>query len=139
MTAFLGAFALVAMMSTTITKPTPEREPNKCTHWRGTVSGNDPSVSVTATLCPAAKNRVTGTLVWESKRSGTNTRTLEGTRSGGAFTLRDVALTGTPNPGWVFCKIDRYDLVLSGDDKLDGTYHSSACRDNATIELARVR
>jgi hypothetical protein len=130
---------LVASMSSSTKRTPPDREKSPCTHWQGTVSGNDPSVRITAILCPGANNRVTGTLVWESKRSGTNTRALDGTRSGATFTLRDVALAGNPNPGWQFCKIDRYTLTLSGDSQLAGTYHSSACSDDATVKLERVR
>lgn len=129
----------VAMSTTPKRPPTDRKEPDPCTHWQGTVSGNDPSVVVTVILCPAANQRVTGTLVWESKRSGTNTRTLEGTQSGKSFTLRDVSLAGNPNPGWRFCKIDRYSLALSGDTQLSGTYHSAECSDDATVKLERVR
>lgn len=126
-------------VSTTTKQPPAEREPDPCTHWQGTVSGNDPSVRVTVMLCPVGQGRVTGTLVWESERSGTNTRALDGSQSGKAFTLRDVRLDGNPKNGWRFCKIDRYALGLVGDDKLEGTYHSSACNDTAKVELTRIR
>jgi hypothetical protein len=137
----LGAWVLVASVALSSTKKVPpaEREEVPCTHWQGTVSGNDPSVRVTVILCPLADHRVTGTLVWESKQSGTNTRTLDGTQSGKSFTLRDLTLDGNPTPGWRFCKIDRYALALVGDAKLEGTYHSSACNDDATVKLQRVR
>ena len=127
----------VAMSSTA--KRTPAEREDPCTHWQGTVSGNDPSVRVTAILCPAGDRRVTGTLVWESERSGTNTRTLVGVQSGRSFALRDVTLDGNPKNGWRFCKIDRYELELVGDDKLEGRYHSSACNDDAAVKLQRVR
>jgi hypothetical protein len=127
-------------MSTNPKRPPAERdEPTSCSHWQGTASGNDPSIRITVILCPHANNRVTGTLVWESKRSGTNTRALEGTQSGKSFTLRDVSLAGQPAPGWRFCKIDRYELALSGDTRLAGTYHSAECNDDATLTLERVR
>lgn len=129
----------VVALSQTQKKPTAEREPDPCTHWQGTVSGNDPSVRVTVMLCPVGEGRVTGTLVWESKRSGTNTRALDGTQSGKSFTLRDLTVDGNPQPGWRFCKIDRYALALVGDTALEGTYHSSECNDDATVKLARVR
>ena len=116
-----------------------EREPDPCTHWQGTVSGNDPSVRVTAMLCPVGDGRITGTLVWESTRSGTNTRTLEGTQSGKTFSLRDLTVDGNPKNGWRFCKVDHYQLTLVGDSALEGTYHSSACNDDATVKLARIR
>lgn len=135
---------LVASFSTTMStnpkRPPVERdEPSPCSHWQGTASGNDPSIVITVILCPREEGRVVGTLIWESKRSGTNTRTLEGTQSGKSFTLRDVALAGRPAPGWRFCKIDRYALALSGDSRLSGTYHSSECNDDATMTLERVR
>lgn len=128
---------LIALLSNTQVRPRVEME--ACTQWRGTVRGNDPNVSVTATLCPAGDKRVKGTLVWESKTSGSSTRELEGAWSGKSLVLRDVALTGKPNPGWMFCKVDRYRLAQIGDAKLEGTYHSSACSDDATIKLERVR
>ena len=138
--ASLLALATVAM-STQPKKPTAKREPDPCAHWQGTSSGNDPSVKLTAILCPAGDGRITGTLVWESARSGTNTRTVDGTQSGRSLTLRDLTLEGNPKPGWRFCKIDRYALALvgDGDTSLEGTYHSSACNDDATVKLTRIR
>lgn len=136
----LGVWVVVASsvaMSSTTKRTPAERE--ECTHWQGTVSGNDPSVRITGTLCPVGDHRITGTLVWDSDRSGTNTRALTGVQSGKAFALEDVNLAGNPKPGWRFCKIDRYELELVGDEKLEGRYHSSGCNDDATVRLQRVR
>jgi hypothetical protein len=119
----------------------PVREPERpppCTRWEGTVSGNDPSVAVTATLCEIGDHRVRGTLIWRSTLSGSNTRKVVGAWSSRVLSLRDVELTGKPNPGWMFCKVDRYTLSAQDDDHLSGTYHSSACSDDATIQLSRV-
>ena len=126
-------------MSTAKPKQPPVEAEAPCTHWQGTVSGNDPSVKVTVILCPVGDDRVAGQLVWESKRSGTNTRTLEGTVANKTFTLRDINLDGRPNPGWRFCKIDRYALTLIDNTRLEGTYHSSECSDDARVKLQRVR
>ena len=134
---FSAAGVLIAILSVGQIKPQPELA--ECTHWRGNVRGNDPDVSVTATLCPTKDGRVKGTLVWTSKTSGSSTRALEGTWSGKSLSLRDTALDGRPNPGWRFCKVDRYKLSQVNDAKLEGTYHSSACSDDATIKLERVR
>ena len=58
---------------------TDTREPSKpCSAWTGTVSGNDPSVSISGNLCEDAKGNVTGSLTWTSARSGMNVRRVEG-------------------------------------------------------------
>jgi hypothetical protein len=129
--------ALLAMLASAVTNP-PHGSEQRCSRWEGTVSGNDPSVKVAATLCEQ-DGKVTGTLQWTSDRSGTSTRALEGTRNGAAVVLRDTALSGTPNPGWRFCRIDQYNLAGAGTDRLSGTYLSKPCHDRATIELRRVR
>ena len=131
--------SIVLAISSVAVQRQPDRPKEKpCTQWRGTVSGNDPSVSVTMSICNLDNNRVSGTLVWDSKTSGTNTRTVEGKRSGSSITMADISLTGNPKPGWMFCKVDRYSLSGS-NDSLSGTYHSEACHDDATIKLERVR
>jgi hypothetical protein len=135
MLVWLPVFVLLASVG----RPAQEPEPLPCTRWAGTVSGNDPSVAVTATLCDAGDHRVRGKLVWQSKLSGSNTRTVEGTWSKGMLSLRDTELTGKPNRGWRFCKVDRYALAVSDADHLAGSYRSSACSDEATITLSRVR
>lgn len=127
---------LLAVLASATTNPQAPRE--HCSKWDGTVSGNDPSVHVRAELCESG-GRITGTLIWSSDKSGTSTRALEGTRDGNAIALRDTALSGTPNPGWRFCRIDAYTLSGAGTDTLTGTYVSRPCRDHATIKLQRVR
>jgi hypothetical protein len=77
------------MLASAVTNPQPGRE-QRCSRWEGTVSGNDPSVKVAATLCEQ-DGKVSGTLEWKSDRSGTSTRGLEGTRKGSALVLRVVA------------------------------------------------
>ncbi len=139
MTIVAALWLAVSSIASIKQEPPAKAREAKCTHWRGTVRGNDPSVAVTATLCDAGDSRVRGTLVWESRTSGSSTRTLEGARSGDTLTLKDVALTGKPNPGWRFCTVDRYTLAGAGTDRLSGTYHSGACSDDATIDLERVR
>jgi hypothetical protein len=129
--------ALLGLLASAVTNPQPNPE-QRCSRWEGTVSGNDPSVKVAATLCDQ-DGKITGTLRWTSDRSGTSTRALEGTRKGGSLALRDTALSGTPNPGWRFCRIDQYSLSGAGTDTLSGTYLSRPCHDRATIELHRVR
>jgi len=137
--ALLVALVPATALATEATEsPRPEVQPARCTRWVGTVRGNDPSVAVTATLCPAGGARVRGSLVWASRLSGSSVRTLEGAWVGGQLILRDTALTGRPNPGWRFCPVDRYTLTASGD-RLDGTYRSAPCRDEATVELVRER
>ena len=108
-----------------------------CTRYHGTVTGNDPSVVVTATLCQNGPT-VRGELVWLSRNSGRSIHELSGSWSAGQLVLHDVQLRGTPRPGWRFCLIDRYALSGAGD-RLAGTYRSSACRDDATISLVRDR
>lgn len=130
--AMLALFALEA-----IQPGTPEVRPAECSRWQGTVSGNDPSVSVSATLCPGGGGRVRGTLVWQSQRSGTSTRVLDGVWTAGKLVLHDTELTGRPNAGWRFCRVDQYTMTQTSAGKLEGTYHSSACADDATITLVR--
>jgi len=132
------AIFLVGSVASVKKQPDHKEDKTTCTRWQGTVSGNDPSVSVSVTLCDVGKGRVNGTLVWESKTSGSSTRRVEGSRSGGTLSLADISLTGKPNPGWMFCKVDRYSLSGSNDE-LSGSYHSEACHDDATIKLERVR
>jgi hypothetical protein len=130
--------AWLALLADPTTQPAPER-PEPCSEWKGTAHGNDPSVSLTASLCDAGDGRVRGTITWQSHLSGSSVREVKGAWSSGGqtLTLRDVKLSGSPNAGWRFCPIDRYRLSLSGDE-LTGTYHSSACQDDATLTLTRV-
>jgi len=129
---------LLAVLASAVANPQRPEDGPRCSHWKGTVSGNDPSVRVTATLCEKG-GHVTGMLAWNSDKSGTSTRRLDGTLDQGSLVLRDSAMTGTPNPGWRFCLIDKYQLTGAGTDTLTGTYRSNRCNDVATIELHRVR
>jgi hypothetical protein len=119
------------------TKPRKRQEPAKpCATWNGRVRGNDPDVAIKATLCKAKDGRVHGTIVW-SGRSGSSTRAVSGTWSSQTLTLRDDRVAGTPNAGWKFCPIERYTLTQAGARKLEGTYRSTECRDDAAITLER--
>jgi hypothetical protein len=131
------AVPAAALATEAVESPHPEPV-QPCTRWTGTVRGNDPSVAVVATLCSAGGGRVRGTLVWSSRRSGSSVRTIEGAWAAGELIVHDTALSGRPNPGWRFCTIDRYTLRPSAD-RLDGTYTSLRCNDDATIALVRAR
>jgi len=134
---WMRLLVLPLTLASAISTPNPHRE-TPCLLWRGTASGNDRSVRLAVTLCEA-DGRVTGALGWHSDRSGTSTRKLEGTRRGDVLVLRDTSVAGTPNPGWRFCAIDVYRLSGAGTDHLSGSYHSTECRDDANLELDRVR
>ncbi|MEZ4239734.1 MAG: hypothetical protein R3F59_26975 [Myxococcota bacterium] len=105
-----------------------------CTCFAGASHGND-EVRTHLQLCTAG-DTVAGTLDWVGSRSGTNTRALSGTLTPSGYLLRDDAITAqAPNPPWVFCRVDRYDLRLTPDGGLQGTYRSDSCRDTATMQL----
>ncbi|MCC6522790.1 MAG: hypothetical protein IT373_09030 [Polyangiaceae bacterium] len=113
----------------------------ECEAWIGTVSGNDPSVRVSARLCPAGGDAVKGQLQWSSLKSGYSVRDVEGRWLDGKkkLEMRDVRVAEShPNPGWVFCTVDKYDLALETPNELRGTYVSAACRDHARVMLSRV-
>ena len=115
--------------------PEPGRE-----LWRGTVRGNDPSVQVEARLCPEG-DRIVGMLQWSSTVSGWNRRSVEGAWEAGRtrLVMRDTAVVEQrPQPGWVFCTVDRYELSPTAPGVLDGTYDSAACRDHAITHLQLV-
>jgi hypothetical protein len=122
-----------------VAQPVVEAPAPICSQWHGSVRGNDPDVTIDVTLCEVGDNQVRGTLAWASKQSGTSLRALAGNASGKTVALRDVDLRGKPNAGWRFCLVDRYTLTRSDGDTLTGTYHSTACHDEATIALKRVR
>lgn len=109
-----------------------------CELWRGTVSGNDPSVLAELRLCPSAGNTLVGKLQWSSTTSGYSIREVTGTKTGTHYELHDTAFAQyRPAPGWRFCLVDRYQLDQRGDH-LDGTYLASACTDHARVTLTRV-
>ncbi|MBS2015651.1 MAG: hypothetical protein JST00_22375 [Deltaproteobacteria bacterium] len=137
-----GALAIVTLSTrASATAYPPELDGGAdCTLWRGTVSGNDPTVRMMFRLCPAGGDDVAGTGQWSSKVSGYNVRRLSGRwlDRGARLELHDEAVVEEhPEPGWRFCTIDRYDLRRSGDE-LVGTYDSRACNDHATIKVALV-
>ena len=113
---------------------------NGCELWRGTFSGNDPSVLVEARLCTDRQGRVTGILQWSSLASGFNEREVAGIRDAtGDFELHDLNFRQYhPKFLWKFCLIDRYTLNSDGPDHLVGNYESEACSDNAQIDLSLI-
>lgn len=135
----LVELALLSLSFVGSSTDAPKDPEPSCQSWSGTVSGNDPSVSVVGTLCEDAKGNVTGQLTWTSARSGSNVRKVDGAWNGDHTTLRmrDGAIVEShPNPGWRFCVVDEY--VLSGSkDALAGQYRSSGCNDTASITLRR--
>ncbi|MEZ4320308.1 MAG: hypothetical protein R3F61_22705 [Myxococcota bacterium] len=117
----------------------PEALPEQagCDRYEGTASGNDPTVRLVVVLCEEG-SAVTGQLQWSSLVSGWNVRDLEGGRDGDVYTMRDVAIVEEKaEPGWRFCKIDRYSLRREGD-AMQGDYRSLVCNDTAQIALARM-
>jgi hypothetical protein len=109
-----------------------------CELWRGTFSGNDPSVLVEASICSDDQNQVSGDIQWSSLRSGYNIRQVVGTRDPTQrLLLHDVRFRDSrPRAWWRFCLINKYVLDLKGRDRLVGSYDSSACNDHAKIDLS---
>jgi hypothetical protein len=120
-------------------RPPPLESQTGCTLWHGILSGNDPTVLVEARICDGTQGNLTGVVQWSSLRSGYNVREVAGTRSvGGHLVMRDVRfLEYHPIGGWRFCLIDQYVLDQQRPDRLVGNYESSACNDNAKVELDR--
>ncbi len=123
-----------------IGRPPPVQAQSGCDLWRGTFSGNDPSVLVEARLCTDRQGRVTGVVQWSSLVSGFNEREVVGIRdAAGDFELHDLSFRQDhPKFLWKFCLIDRYTLNSDGPDHLVGSYESQACSDNAQVDLSRV-
>ncbi len=109
-----------------------------CELWVGKVSGNDPSVLVEALICEGMNGAVTGQLQWSSLESGYSIRGIAGNWQGSdKLSLHDTEMTvSKPNPGWVFCAVDAYELVRTGD-QLNGSYTSKKCNDRATVALTK--
>jgi len=126
--------------SADIGRPPPLQAAAGCELWRGTFSGNDPSVMVEARLCSDQQGHVSGLVQWSSLRSGYNLREIEGLRaSDGNFSLYDKSFREYhPRFGWRFCLIDRYSLTREGAERLVGSYVSHACQDDAQVDLNRV-
>lgn len=120
-------------------RPPPLADQDGCEHYRGTSSGNDPSVRLDVLICPhedGTAGKVQGQVQWSSTLSGWNLRDIDGSWSGDALKLRDLAITEQkPESGFRFCTIDVYALKQESDGKLSGTYDSEACDDHATLEL----
>ncbi len=114
----------------------PARE-GACRCWRGLVFGNDPGVTTHLYLCREGA-RLTGSLRWESRRSGTSVREVSGSLRGSSLSLRDERIVAEdPRPGWRFCKVESYSLLLeAGSGKLSGSYESAECTDRARVLLA---
>jgi hypothetical protein len=123
-----------------IGRPPAVQAQNGCELWRGTFSGNDPSVLVEARLCTDRQGRVTGILQWSSLASGFNEREVAGIRNAtGDFDLHDLSFRQYhPKFLWKFCLIDRYTLNSDGPGHLAGSYESAACSDNARIDLSFI-
>lgn len=129
-----------ALIAHATARPEPLRPGEGCERWTGNASGNDPTVQLDLELCPHADGR-TGRLQWSSLRSGWNIRAVKGrwSEDGQSLTLSDQRIVeDKPQPGWRFCVIDRYALTRRGPDQLQGTYHSKACSDEASVSLRRV-
>lgn len=118
-------------------RPPPLRPQSGCELWRGTFSGNDPSVLVEARLCTDDQNQVSGDIQWSSLRSGYNIRQVVGRRDlTRRLLLHDVRFRDSrPRPGWRFCLINKYVLDPEGRDRLVGSYDSAACSDHARVDL----
>ena len=137
------ALCLVALswsqLATATARPKPLEDLAGCERWTGRAHGNDPTVLVDVRLCPKGAD-LAGEVQWSSLKSGWNLRKVRGSWSadGRTLTLRDVSIVQEkPNPGWRFCTIDRYRLERAGEDSLQGSYHSKACRDEAKVSLTR--
>jgi hypothetical protein len=121
-------------------RPPPLRTQQGCDLWRGSFSGNDPSVLVEARLCTDSTGDVVGVVQWSSLKSGYNLREVSGTRGPSAeLNLHDVAFQAYhPMYLWRFCLIDHYSLTFEQPDHLTGRYESQACADYAQVDLIRV-
>jgi len=108
-------------------------------HWRGTISGNDPSVTADVSLAQDGP-RVTGLLVWTSPNSGRSHRRVAGFLDPDRhlLMLRDVEMPVAQASGsWRFCPVDYYLLDFQGDE-LTGSYWSTPCNDRARVRLHRA-
>ncbi len=123
-------------------RPAPLPDEDGCEHYKGTSSGNDPSVRLDVILCPHAdgtEGKVSGKLTWSSTVSGWNLRQLEGQWKGDQLKMKDLKiLEEKPAGGFYFCTVDTYTLDRRPDGTLKGKYDSEACRDHATMTLVPV-
>ncbi len=123
-------------------RPGPLPDEAGCQHYRGTSSGNDPSVRLDVVLCPSpdgGPGRVVGKLQWSSLLSGWNLRKVAGRWDAATLTLRDLEiLEERPESGYRFCIIDAYVLAQDSSGGLKGTYDSAECDDHAKVALEAV-
>ena len=123
-------------------RPGPLADEAGCKHYRGTSSGNDPSVRLDVVLCAhpdGTRGKVDGKVQWSSLLSGWNLRHVEGRWSAGTLTMRDVEiLDEKPESGFRFCTIDAYVLAQDSTGVLKGSYDSEACSDHAQMTLRAV-
>lgn len=133
-----GSSAVAADTQSSVRPPALEGRTG-CELWVGTVSGNDPSVLVEALICEGMNRAVTGQLQWSSLTSGYSVRDISGNWSEdhAKLSLHDTKIVvNKPNPTWVFCAVDQYDLTRAGD-KLAGSYRSQKCNDTAAVRLTK--
>ena len=123
-------------------RPAPLPDEDNCRHYRGTCSGNDPSVRLDVLLCPdpdGGEGSIVGKLQWSSTLSGWNLRRIKGAWSGSTLTFRDSEIIKEkPANGYYFCIIDPYVLEQGPSGTLSGRYKSAACNDDASITLEPV-
>jgi hypothetical protein len=134
-------------------------EEGECRCWHGSSQGNDPSATGLLYVCRRGE-RLTGTLRFESARSGTHAREVSGTyesvaaprlaeldlpaggppraEASARLRLRDDRIVhGQPAPGWRFCLVERYTLEVStATGELAGQYASAPCRDYGRLKMS---
>jgi hypothetical protein len=131
----LFSLSAISLQPSNLEKPSDKN----CNLWKGTASGNDPSVEVQLMLCTEENGDVDGVLQWASSRSGWNRRAVAGTQKTEdkktTFTLHDERfIENKPNTGWRFCLIDQYTLSQN-KETLSGNYLSNDCNDAAKLSL----
>lgn len=133
---------LLAFAFPEATRPDPLPDEAGCDHYKGTSSGNDPSVTFDVVLCPhedKTAGKVEGKVQWSSLLSGWNVRKVEGQWTGDQLSMKDLEIIEErPEPGFRFCTIDPYTLSKTDDGGLEGTYDAEDCDDDATVTLAAV-
>ncbi len=136
----LYAGAAVALICLALGGDAGGKPADRCQRWSGWARGNDSGIRLRLRLCRTRRG-VTGTMRWDSKRSGWNVRRVVGRFSNGGkrLRLRDLRITKQqPKKGWRFCLVDSYDLrQIKGT--LRGTYYSAACQDRAKLALKKVK
>lgn len=141
-TGFLGILLLGFVFHGTTRGLVPPRNVETAINgtWVGTIRGNDQAVTAVLRLRQEGE-RVRGTLKWSSPVSGLSIREVEGTYEPGHGSLRlhDVRfIESEPNPLWMFCLVDSYQMALDpATGGITGEYWSEECADDATLELRR--